>query len=231
MPFQHRVVVVTGGAGALGQAVVATLLDRGARVIAPCRDINEQQALSPRAGPTLDRPLLADLTEEAAVDALYNRIDPPWASLHLAGGFDMAPLLDTPLARLQQQLDLNLLTAWTCCRGAVRAMRRGAGGGRIVMVAARPAMEPTAGMSAYAVSKAAVVALTKSLAVELRPDGILVNAVAPSIIDTAANRAAMPGADHTRWPKPSELAEAICWLASPQNALTSGTVVPVYGRA
>lgn len=230
MPFQNRLVVVTGGAGALGQAVVAHLLDRGARVVAPCRDVAEQQALSPRAGPTLDRPLLADLTEESTVDALYNRIDPPWASLHLAGGFAMAPILDAPLAALQQQLDLNLLTAWTCCRGAVRAMRRGGVGGRIVMVAARPALEPTAGMSAYAVSKAAVVALTRALAVELRPDGILVNAVAPSIIDTPANRAAMPAAAHDRWPRPSELAEAICWLASPQNTLTSGTVVPVYGR-
>ena len=184
----------------------------------------------PRAGPTLDRPLLADLTEESTVDALYSRIDPPWASLHLAGGFAMGPILDTPLALLQRQLDLNLLTAWTCCRGAIRAMRRTGGGGRIVQVAARPALVPTGGMTAYAVSKAALVALTQALAVELRPEGILVNAVAPSIIDTPANRAAMPGADHDSWPQAAELAEAICWLASPQNTLCSGAIVPVYGR-
>ena len=84
-------------------------------------------------------------------------------------------------------------------------------------------------MAAYVASKAAVVALTRALAVELRPAGILVNAIAPSLIDTSANRAAMPDADHDRWPKPEEIARTILWLVSPENVLTSGAVVPVYG--
>src|SRR5206468_11809576 len=126
-----------------------------------------------------------------------------------------------------------------CCREAVKAMRRSGvvgvgveeGGGRIVNVAARVVEMPAAGMLAYSVSKAAVAALTRSLAEEVRRDGILVNAVLPSIIDTPANRAAMPKTQFERWPKPLEIARTILWLASPDNVLTSGALVPVYGNA
>jgi NAD(P)-dependent dehydrogenase (short-subunit alcohol dehydrogenase family) len=110
-------------------------------------------------------------------------------------------------------------------------MRRASGGGRLVNVAARPVLVPAASMTAYTAAKAGVAAMTQALAVELAADQILVNAVVPSVIDTPANRASMPKADHAAWPKPAELAEAIAFLASPQNTLTSGTLVPVYGRA
>ena len=106
---------------------------------------------------------------------------------------------------------------------------RASGGGRIVNVAARVVEVPVGGSIAYSVSKAAVAALTRSLAVETRGDGILVNAVLPSIIDTPANRAAMPKADTGKWPRAEDLAAAILWLASPENRLTSGALVPVYG--
>src|SRR6185436_2025652 len=107
------------------------------------------------------------------------------------------------------------------------------GAGRIVNVAARPALEPRsgAGMAAYVASKAAVAALTQALAAELAPRRILVNAIAPSIIDTPANRAAMPDADHASWPTPAEIAATILFLASADNQVTSGAIVPVYGRA
>ena len=104
-------------------------------------------------------------------------------------------------------------------------------GGRVVNVGARPALEPTGGMIAYATAKAAVVALTRALAVEVRDAGVLVNAVLPSVIDTPANRKAMPKADHASWPKPAEIAEAIAFLASERNTLTTGALVPVYGKA
>jgi len=104
-------------------------------------------------------------------------------------------------------------------------------GGRIVNVSSRAALVPAGGSLAYAVSKAAVVSLTQCLAEEVRPQHILVNAVAPSTMDTPANRAAMPKADFNRWTKPAEVAAAILWLASPQNTATSGAVVPVYGNA
>jgi NAD(P)-dependent dehydrogenase (short-subunit alcohol dehydrogenase family) len=126
---------------------------------------------------------------------------------------------------------MNFVTAFLCCGAAVRAM---AGrGGRIVNVATRPALEwrMGAGMAAYAASKAAVAALTVALAEEVVKDGILVNAVAPSTMDTPANRKSMPSADHAAWAKVEEVAATILFLASPQNRVTRGAVVPVYGRS
>jgi NAD(P)-dependent dehydrogenase (short-subunit alcohol dehydrogenase family) len=108
---------------------------------------------------------------------------------------------------------------------------RKSGGGRIVNVSSRPALVPTGGMIAYTTAKAAVSSITQCLAEEVKPDGILVNAVVPSIMDTPANRAAMPKADFSKWPKVEEVAAAILFLASGENALTSGALVPVYGKA
>ena len=126
---------------------------------------------------------------------------------------------------------LNTLTCFLACREAVRAMRAAGAGGRLVNVAARPVLQPAADMTAYVAAKAGVAALTQALAVELAADRILVNAVVPSIIDTPANRAAMPRADYASWPKPAQIAETIAFLASEANGLTSGALVPVYGRA
>jgi NAD(P)-dependent dehydrogenase (short-subunit alcohol dehydrogenase family) len=156
-----------------------------------------------------------------------------WASIHLAGGFAMSALAKTSKADLMMQIDLNLVTAFLSCRAAVNAIAQTGAGGRIVNVAARPALEwrTGAGMAAYAASKAAVAALTVALAEEVVRDGILVNAVAPSILDTPANRAAMPQADHAAWPKVEEVAATIVFLASPDNKVGRGGVVPVYGRS
>ena len=154
-----------------------------------------------------------------------------WASVHVAGAFAMAPAVDTSAADFRKMFDVKAMTCFLCCREAVRAMRRSGGGGRIVNVGARPAVVPTGGMIAYSTSKAAVASITQSLAEEVKPDGILVNAVLPSTMDTPANRAAMPDADFSAWPKVEEVAEAICFLASPANALTTGALVPVFGRA
>jgi NAD(P)-dependent dehydrogenase (short-subunit alcohol dehydrogenase family) len=132
-----------------------------------------------------------------------------------------------------KQVDLNLITTFLSCRAAVNAMTRTGAGGRIVNVAARPALEwrTGAGMAAYAASKAAVAALTVALAEEVVKWGILVNAVAPSIMDTPANRAAMPQADYASWPKVAEVAATILFLASPDNKVSRGGVVPAYGRS
>jgi NAD(P)-dependent dehydrogenase (short-subunit alcohol dehydrogenase family) len=210
--MQGRHVVVTGGKGALGGAVVALLEARGAIVHVP--DIAK-----------------VDLSQEAAATAYYAALAPVWASIQLAGGFAMAPITETSLADFENQWRINAVTCFLSCREAVRSIRRAGGGGRIVNVAARPVLVPVAGMTAYAAAKASVAAITQGLAAELVGEGILVNAVLPSVIDTPANRAAMPRADHAAWPKPAELAEAIAYLASPQNALTSGALVPVYGRS
>ncbi|MGC1777331.1 MAG: SDR family oxidoreductase, partial [Xanthobacteraceae bacterium] len=134
-----------------------------------------------------------------------------------------------------QQIDMNFLSCILCCRAAVQTMMAKApgGGGRIVNIAARPALEWRSGanMAAYAASKAAVAALTVALSEEVAKDGILVNAVAPSVLDTPANRQAMPKADFALWPKLEEVAATILFLASPDNRVTRGAVVPVYGKA
>ena len=172
-----------------------------------------------------------DLADEAAVDRAYQGIAPLWASIHIAGGFAFGPLRDAGIATIRQQIDMNLVSCMLCCRAAVKAMA--GGGGRIVNVAARAGLEwrSGAGMVAYAASKAAVAALTAALAEEVAKDGILVNAVAPSIMDTPANREAMPKADYALWPKVEEVAATIAFLASPDNRVTRGAVVPVYGKS
>jgi NAD(P)-dependent dehydrogenase (short-subunit alcohol dehydrogenase family) len=178
--------------------------------------------------------ITGSLADERPIRLLYQGIAPLWASIHLAGGFAAARLADTGVATLQQQIEMNLVSCLLCCRAAVNAMTaNAAGGGRIVNVAARAALEwrTGAGMAAYTASKAAVAALTVALAEEVAKDGILVNAVAPSIMDTPANRAAMPKADYSLWPKVEEVAATILFLASPENRVTRGAVVPVYGKS
>jgi NAD(P)-dependent dehydrogenase (short-subunit alcohol dehydrogenase family) len=145
----------------------------------------------------------------------------------------MSAVAKTTKAELMKQIDLNLVTAFLSCSAAVNAMTRTGADGRIVNVAARPALEwrSGAGMAAYTASKAGVAALTAALAEEVVKSGILVNAVAPSIMDTPANRAAIPHADYAAWPKVEEVAATILFLASPENKVTRGGVVPVYGRS
>ena len=224
-------VVITGATGALGMAVIAAFFERGATCHVPMVEASAPAAWQDE--PRIVATPRVMLDSEPQVSAYYAALPPLWASIHLVGGFTMAPIADTSLADFERMHALNAVTCFLTCREAVRAMRRaGAGnGGRIVNVAARPALVPTGGMVAYAASKAAVASITQSLAAEVVSEGILVNAIAPSIIDTAANRTAMPEANHACWPKPAELARAIAYLASPANALTSGAVVPVYGAA
>ncbi len=173
---------------------------------------------------------VTNLADEAEVAKVYAGVT-PWASIHIAGGFAMGEVAETDKAALMAQLDNNLISCFLCCRAAVNAMR--GSGGRIVNVAARPALEwrAGAGMTAYTVAKAGVAALTVALAEEVAKDGILVNAVAPSIMDTPANRAAMPKADFAAWPKVEEVAATIVFLASPDNTVTRGAIVPVYGKS
>ena len=234
MDFRDRHVLITGGAGALGTAVVTALIEGGAVCHVPCLDAAEAQRFRLREHKQVVLTITGSLADERPIRLLYQGIAPLWASIHLAGGFAAARLADTGVATLQQQIEMNLVSCLLCCRAAVNAMTaNAAGGGRIVNVAARAALEwrTGAGMAAYTASKAAVAALTVALAEEVAKDGILVNAVAPSIVDTPANRAAMPKADYSLWPKVEEIAATILFLASPENRITRGAVVPVYGRS
>jgi len=231
MDFRDRHVVITGGAGALGSAVVGALAEAGAVCHVPCFNEAEAQRFPLRDNKQVRLSVTGSLADEGNVERAYQGTAPLWASIHIAGGFAAGPLAKTSIETLRQQLDMNFVSCALCCRAAVNAMA--GAGGRIVNVAARPALEwrSGAGMVAYAASKSAVAALTVALAEEVVKDGILVNAVAPSTMDTAANRQAMPKADFTLWPKVEEVAATIVFLASPDNRVTRGGIVPVYGRS
>lgn len=230
MDLAGRHVVVTGGTGALGTAVVGALLQAGAQCHVPFIEARMDAHFEHAHDKNVTLYGGVDLADEMQVEKFYTALPALWASIHLAGGFAMARIAETSKADLMQQIDINLVSCFLCAREAVKRMT---GGGRIVNVAARPALEPRsgAGMTAYTVSKAGVAALTAALAEEVVAQNILVNAVAPSIMDTPANRQAMPKADYAKWPKVEEVAATILFLASPENKVTRGAVVPVYGRS
>jgi NAD(P)-dependent dehydrogenase (short-subunit alcohol dehydrogenase family) len=233
MDYRDRDVVITGGTGALGGAMVGALIEAGAVCHVPYIDRAEADRFAFRNHAKVKLIGEIELTQETAVAKLYGSVPKLWASIHIAGGFAMAPVGETTKSDLMKQIEMNLVTAFLCCRASVNAMTRIGAGGRIVNVAARPALEwrAGAGMVAYTASKAAVAALTVALAEEVVKAGILVNAIAPSTMDTSANRRAMPKADHAAWPKVEEVAATILFLASPENRVTRGAVVPVYGRS
>ena len=233
MDFQERHIVITGGTGALGVAVVGALLENGGVCHVPTTSDASAYSYVHRLHPNVRLVTTGSLSDETAVEKLYGGVPALWASIHLAGGYAASKLAETDKAALMQQIELNFVTCFLCCRAAVRIMTSNGAGGRIVNVAARPAIEPRdgAGSTAYAASKAAVASLTGALAEEVAKEGILVNAVVPSIMDTPANRAAMPKAHFDNWPKVEEVAETILFLASPENKVGRGGLVPVYGRS
>ncbi len=231
MEYRNRHIVVTGGTGTLGCAVVRALVEAGAFCHVPYIDAAQAGRFAFRAHEKVRLVERVELSDESAVTRFYADIPELWASIHIAGGFAMSPAARTSKSDLMQQLDMNFVTAFLCCAAAVRSMTRSGTGGRIVNVASRPALEwrSGAGMVAYTASKTAVAALTVALAEEVARLGILVNAVAPSTMDTPANRSAMPDVDPSGWAKVEDVAATIVFLASPQNRVTRGAVVPTYG--
>jgi NAD(P)-dependent dehydrogenase (short-subunit alcohol dehydrogenase family) len=231
MDYRDRHVVITGGAGALGTALTEALIGAGAICHIPCMNEGEAKRFRFAAHKQVRMTVTGSLADEAPIAELYRGIGPLWASIHLAGGFAAGALREADTTALRAQIDMNFVSCLLCCRAAVGAMV--GTGGRIVNVAARPALEwrSGAGMVAYAASKTAVAALTAALAEEVAKDNILVNAVAPSIMDTPANRKAMPKADYDLWPKVEEVAATILFLGSPDNRVTRGAIVPVYGKS
>jgi NAD(P)-dependent dehydrogenase (short-subunit alcohol dehydrogenase family) len=230
MDFSDKHIVITGGTGALGSAVVGALLQAGARCTVPYVHEAEAERFAHRGDPNVTLTAAGDLADETQVAKVYDGAAPLWASIHIAGGFAPGTVAETDKAALMAQLESNLVSCFLCCRAAVKAMAEG--GGRIVNVASRQALEwrSGAGMSAYTIAKSGVATLTTTLAEEVAKQGILVNAVAPSIMDTPANRKAMPKADFDAWPKVEDVAATILFLASPDNKVTRGAAVSVFGK-
>ena len=221
--------VVSGGSGGLGAAVTRTLLADGWHVVVPYVEERELERLEPHARL---RTLAADLFDPEAADAVVaaagERLD---ALVNLVGGFASAGRVhETPIEDFERQFELNLRPTYLLCKAALPRMLE-AGAGSIVCVGTRAVVRPFAGAAGYIASKAALLAFVDVLAVEYTRDGIRANAILPSVIDTPANRAAQPDADHSRWVTPEAIAGVIRFLCSEDSAPTSGARIPVYGRA
>jgi len=227
--MSDRSVLVTGGTGGLGQAVVAAFLDAGDRVCVPWIAEREGERMRERFGTAIAAGRLAlvaaDVAEAAAAEDLVARAGEPSVVVNGVGGFQAGPHETTDLDVWDHLYRMNVRTTAAVCRAALPAMKA-RGSGAIVNVAALAALDPPGGIGAYVASKAAVVAFTRSLAREV-PHGIRVNAVLPSTIDTPANRAAMPDADFSTWTRPEAIAAAIRWLASDAASAVRGALVPV----
>jgi NAD(P)-dependent dehydrogenase (short-subunit alcohol dehydrogenase family) len=225
--------IITGGTGGLGSAVVARLLDDGWRVVVPWVVEHELSRVERREGLEL---VHADLFDPDAVAAVVGQAagtpDAPLRGVvNLVGGFAAGgPVHETPIEEFERQFRLNLRPTYLVVAAAVPHLLA-AGGGSIVCVGTRAALQPFSGAAGYISSKAGVIAFAQAVAVEYKNDGIRCNAILPSVIDTPANRASMPNADHEKWVKPAEIAGVIAHLLSDDSRPTSGAAIPVYGRA
>jgi NAD(P)-dependent dehydrogenase (short-subunit alcohol dehydrogenase family) len=226
------VAIVTGGTGALGQAVVMRLLVDGMTVCVPFVVDHEDEALRARARGLGDRLLTrrADVTDPAAMEAFvatvvraHGRVD---ALIAGVGGFAGGGLLDTDRATWDQMLTLNLTSTFTAARAVVPAMVS-AGRGRVAAISSRAVLPPAPGFIAYTVAKVGVIAFVQALAAEVRTRGVTVNAVLPSTMDTPANRAAMPDADRSGWVPVESVAATLAFLVSDDAAHLTGALVTV----
>ena len=237
MRCSGKVAVVAGGTGALGRAVSLALQQEGAQVVVTYRKPEEFDPLRnavPAGGSRLEGHRI-DVTEETAVSELIAKVVAQHAALDVlvntvggyAGGTKLWELEANVLDRMLAQ---NLRSGYVLSRAAVRVMLK-QGRGTIVNVAAKAALDHPCGAAAYAASKAAALALLDSLGAELKGTGVRVNSILPSIIDTQANRQAMPKADFSKWPKPEEIARVILFLCSDEAAVVHAAAIPVYGQS
>jgi NAD(P)-dependent dehydrogenase (short-subunit alcohol dehydrogenase family) len=233
--FSGKVALVAGGTGGLGRAVSLAFLQEGAMVVTTYRKPEEFDALKQAAGANNSRLAghVADVTDEASVSELvdkilaeHGRLD---ALVNTVGGYAGGTRLwDLETRILDQMLALNLRSGYALSRAVVPAMLK-KGRGAIVNIAAKAALDHPAGAAAYAASKAAALALLDCLAADLKGSGVRVNSILPSIIDTEANRKAMPRADFAIWPKPEDIARVILFLCSDDAKVIHGAAIPVYG--
>lgn len=217
-----RTVVVAGTSGALGSGLATAFVEAGARVVGI-----DRAAPDDRAAVDGVRYEVADLTDDAHVAALLDAVESPWAVVSAVGGFaPKSSITDLDPEELDVQLHLNLFTAAVVTKHALRVLKP-IGEGRVVLTASRAASDTKNNGFAYSVSKLGVLHLARMASEEVAGTGISVNTVVPSIIDTPANRAAMPDANHDRWPKIADLARAYVYLSSPESRPVNGAALPV----
>lgn len=230
MQLQGKVIAVTGAFGSLGPTVVEALRAQGAKVAAIDRAAVPADL---RAGDDLLAMGDTDIADIAAATAAFEKIAARFGGLdalvNIAGTYRWQPVAEGDLSTWEFLQRVNLLTAVSASKAALPQLRA-RGGGRIVNFGAMGALHSTAGNGPYAASKAGVHRLTESLAAELKDEGIQVNAILPSTIDTPANRQDMPKADFARWVKPEQLADVVVFLLSPGASAITGALIPVAGR-
>ncbi len=234
--FSGQVVLVAGGTGALGRAVSLAFLRAGAVVAVTYLEQHEFDTLARDAGTHGARlhGHIADATDERGVAQVLAHIiaeqGPLDALVNAVGGYaGGVNLWETPAGVLDRMLALNLRSGYALARAAIPAMLE-RGRGAIVNVAAKAALDAVAGAASYAASKSAALVLFDSLAAEVRGRGLRVNTVLPSVIDTPANRSAMPQADFSAWPKPDQIAQVVLFLCSDDASVIHGAAIPVYGN-
>lgn len=228
-----RTALITGGTGGLGSAVTTAFRDAGWRVVVPwiveteLKRLEEHPEVHTVHADLFDPGSAREIADLSADDPAA----PLGAVVNLVGGFAMGGRVhETEVTEFETQLRLNLRPTYLTCQATIPHLIA-AGGGAIVCVSSRAALRPFPGAAGYVTAKAAVLAFVDALAAEYTADGIRANAVLPSVIDTPANRASMPNADHSTWVTPAEIAQAILFLCADSSTVISGAHVPVYGRA
>ena len=229
MEFQNVHVAISGGTGGLGQCVSTAFLAQGATVYSSYVNDHEVENLPQELQSDRFHTQKVDLTDEAAVQTWLNAIPDLKVMINIAGGFAMAPFEDTSLQDWHAMMHMNLDTAFLTSRTALSIFRQN-DFGRIINIGAFAATQRMGGMTAYKVSKAAVIHMTESLAEETLQDGITVNAVLPTIMDTATNRAAMPDADFSTWIPLACVADTILHLAKTESWPITGACIPIRGK-
>jgi NAD(P)-dependent dehydrogenase (short-subunit alcohol dehydrogenase family) len=232
MSVKGRSVLVTGGTGALGAVLVRKLFDEGAKLCISYRDVKDLGRLPQPLRNTI-LPVLADVTTESVVMALFDEAGrkngPVEILVNGVGGFlPRTNIVDLTVDQWKKMMDMNLTSTFLCTREALRRMK-GRSFGRIINISAMAGLRPSPGRAAYAISKSAVALFTELAAQEHKGSGITINAIAPSIIDTEANRTSMPDEDYGKWVKPESIADAVCYLCSDAGADITGTIIKAYG--
>lgn len=235
--FKDKVVMITGASGNLGSAVTRAFAEAGAKLALIDRHLEQLRQDFPQLVQNPDQFLVedVDLTKQEAVTAVVEKIVSAFGRIdvlvHTVGGFFSGPPLhETPLEKLDFMLLLNAKTTFITNQAVLQKMVP-QGSGKIINIAARPALQGNKNMSAYSAAKGAVLRLTESAAAEVKSHGININAILPGTIDTPQNRAAMPKANTENWVKPESLADVILFLASDAARDIHGAAIPVYGRS
>ena len=226
--MQGKVVLVTGANGGLGAYVTQAFLDAGATVVGTSRKIQQSDFCSPSF-----TAMPAEISEREGTESLVDQLVARFGRLdvlaHTVGGFAGGQsIAETDDDTFQRMFDLNLNSVFHILRATIPALRQ-TGNGRIIAIGSRAALEPGAGVGAYSASKAAMVSLIRTVALENKDAGLTANVILPGTMDTPANRNSIPNADFSKWVRPSTVASLITWLASDAGKDINGAVIPVYG--